>query len=262
MRFTDDQTESLLESYDDVLSNLSDLILQCVAQGEAVAKPRAREYLVHGAARRIGILRRCVQNIFEQFPPSLERPLATDVLYDVQINLQVFVLNLYGIFENWAWAFVFRHDLEDDIGSRKNVGLFKKETQRFLPLTLRRYLTSETMVVWHGEYLTAYRDALAHRIPLYVPPADWTKEDSERYVQLETEKHQCMRTREWNRIAAIRAEQASIGAPSLQFVHSFSDEEASRPLLRHPQIITDSMTVVDFGEKFLEDWSDCVRRPQ
>jgi hypothetical protein len=33
-------------------------------------------------------------------------------LADVQINLHAFVMNLYGIYDNWAWAYVLRHDLE------------------------------------------------------------------------------------------------------------------------------------------------------
>ena len=233
-------------------------MMRCIAEKEAIANLRAQEYIVHGVGRRIGVLRHCLENIFSLFPPSLERPLESNDLYDVQINLQAFVFNLYGVFDNLAWAFLFRHSLECDVGSRRNVSLFNKKTQRFLPPTLRDYVTSKTMDLWHGEYLTGYRDALAHRIPLYVPPADWTKEDSERYVRLETEKLQCMRNKEWDRITEITEEQATIGAPSLRFLHSFSSEDASKSMLIHPQIVTDSMTVAEFGGLFLQHWGEYV----
>jgi len=36
------------------------------------------------------------------------------------------------------------------------------------------------------------------------------------------------------------------------FLHEFSG--GSKPVLLHPQIICDAMTVVDFGKRFYEQW--------
>jgi hypothetical protein len=67
--------------------------------------------MLHGVGRRLKLLGRCVRNVFHLFPPSRTIPLASDDLDEVQISLHAFVMNLYGLFENLAWAFVLRHDL-------------------------------------------------------------------------------------------------------------------------------------------------------
>jgi hypothetical protein len=254
MAYTTEQSETLVHECEDVLASLQDLMLGCVTQGQDVPNSRAREHMLHGAGRRVSVLRRSVENIFNLFPPSLERPLTREALADVQINLQAFVFNLYGVFENWAWAFVFRHGLDSQIGSRRNVGLFKDQTQRFLPQLLKDYLVSETMTTWHKDYLTGYRDALAHRIPLYIPPAEWTPEEAAQYEQLETEKLKCMRGMQWEQLDAVRVKQENIGRPCLTFLHAFSDEEAQKSVLIHPQLLCDSKAVVEFGTKYLEAW--------
>jgi hypothetical protein len=256
MPYTAEQSANLSRECEDVLGDLQSLMLGCVAQGQTVMNARSREHLLHGAGRRIGVLRRSVENIFHTFPPSLERPLERDALADVQINLHAFVINLYGVFDNWAWAFVLRHGLESDIGDRRNVGLFKDKTQRFLPPALKEYLVSETIAKWHEQYLKGYRDALAHRIPLYLPPAAWTQEESEVYNRLEAEKIECIKSMRWERLEEVWAEQGNIGQPCFTFLHAFSEEEASRPVYLHPQLLCDSKAVAEFGTKYLGAWHE------
>lgn len=256
MPYTADQLVKISRECSDVLNDLQTLMLGCVTQGQAVTNARAQEHMLHGAGRRVSVLRRSVENIFHLFPPSLERPLTHETLADVQINLHAFVINLYGVFDNWAWAFVLRHSLESNIGDRRNVGLFKDKTQRFLPPSLKEYLVSETIATWHEQYLKGYRDALAHRIPLYLPPAAWTQEESEQYNRLEVEKIECIKSMRWERIEEVWAEQGNIGRPCLTFLHAFSDEEASRPVYLHPQLLCDSKAVVEFGTKYLEAWHE------
>jgi len=102
-----------------------------------------------------------------------------------------------------------------------SVSLFKEKTQRFLPAPLREYLQSDDMATWHGKYLKGYRDARAHRIPLYIPPATWTDEDKARYERLDAEKAECIRKDEWDWIDAISNEQDGIGRPYFMFLHRF-----------------------------------------
>src|SRR5262249_5817486 len=146
--------------------------------------PAVRDYLRHGVGRRLGVLKKCLERIFSLFPPAQERPLSHEVLTEVQICLHAFVINLSGVFDNWAWAFVLRHELMPAIGDHRNIGMFKTATQRFLPGPLREYVTSAEISNWQDKYLKGYRDALAHRVPLYIPPAAWTPQDAERYQAL------------------------------------------------------------------------------
>jgi hypothetical protein len=129
MGYSPDRVSAMLIEHKSVFRDLQSLLLQCVIQGQLVAEPQVRDHLLHGAGRRVGILNRTLQNVFEVFPPSTERPLVEEARADVQINLQAFVMNLCGIFDNWAWAFVLRHNLESQIGGRRNVGLFNNATK-------------------------------------------------------------------------------------------------------------------------------------
>lgn len=255
MAYTSEQVSDLLTRLPTVTGDLQTLMLSTVVQGQEAEHPGVREHLLHGAARRVDVIGRTIANIFGRFPPGTERPLAKDALSDVQINMHAFVMNVYGIFDNWAWAFVYRHALENQI-PRRGVGLFQNRTTRYLPLVLRGYLGSHDMTAWHEDYLKSFRDALAHRIPLYVPPAEFTPEEGERYKRLESEKVGLIKAKEWERLDEVWAEQAEIGRPSFCFIHSYSEDEKPKAIFLHPQILSDGMAIVEFGNMFLEHWND------
>ena len=257
MFFSVEQAEQLDQHRTDVVAVLQDLQLQIVAQGQPLeATSRVREHLLHGAARRVGVIRRSIENVFALFPPNTERPLSRDHLSDVQINLHAFVMNLYGIYDNWAWAYVLRHNLEGVIGDRRRVGLFNAATRNHLPLPLQAYLTTNTTTEWHEKYAKSYRDALAHRIPPYIPPAEFTPEEGTRYNELENEKVECIWKLQWERLDEVWAEQAALGRPSFTFIHAFTEDEPPRPIILHPQMLSDGKAVAEFGHLFLKHWHE------
>jgi hypothetical protein len=157
-----------------VVQELEGLLLQINLQGEGSTDAKVREHLLHGAGRRVWVLKRCIENVFMFFPLETKLPLQRDALSDVQINLHAFVMNLNGIYDNWAWAYVLRHNLEEKIGGRRKVGLFMASTGKHLPEVLAAYLTDTETIKWYEKYVKPFRDALAHRIPLYIPPAELT----------------------------------------------------------------------------------------
>lgn len=256
MGYTPEQVSQLLDDQETTLQSLVELQKECTIQGQSIANPMVQEHMLHGAGRRIMVLRRTVENIYDLFPPSTTKPLPTDTLSDVQISLHAFVMNLYGVFENWAWAFYHRHDLHSMITDRRKVGMFSPAMKPFLPTVLRDYLASEVITNWQRDYLKNYRDALAHRIPLYIPPANFTPEESERYSQLGAAKLDSLRGGDLNRFEEICVEQDALGVASLMFLHSFTEGGELKPLLLHPQILSDSKTVVEFGTKFLAHWHE------
>lgn len=257
MAYTAEQVVDLQNGLSRVKADLQALTLNTVVQGQETEHPQVREHLLHGAARRLDVIGRTINNIFTSFPPETTRPLDKGALSDVQINLHAFMINVYGVFDNWAWAFVYRHALEDRI-DRRGVGLFRDRTARFLPPALREYLGSEDTASWHEEYLKSFRDALAHRVPLYVPPAEFTPEDGERYYRLESEKVDLIKAMEWERLDEVWAEQAEIGSPSFFFIHSYSEEERPKAVRLHPQVLSDGGAIVEFGAMFLEHWHERV----
>jgi hypothetical protein len=60
---------------------------------------QAREYALHGLGRRVGTLRRCIENAFKTVPPSTVKVPVKSKLYDAQINVQAFIANAYGSVE-------------------------------------------------------------------------------------------------------------------------------------------------------------------
>ena len=106
--------------------------------------------------------------------------------------------------------------------------------------------------------MKSYRDALAHRIPLYIPPASLTEEDAANYQRLEAEKARLIQEHDWDRLDEVWGEQDQIGAPCFFFLHEFSAVENSRPVFLHPQVLSDGITVVDFGERFYREWHECA----
>ena len=256
MSYSKTQVQELLAKFREVTSGLSELQLLCIRHGSEVENLQAREYLHQGAGRRAGILKRAIENIFSVFPPNQERPLRHEAILDVQINLHSFLVNLYGIFDNWAWAYLLHHGRVEMVGHRQNIGLFKSKTMALLPAPLRSYVSSETTSKWYETYLKQYRDALAHRIPVYIPPSTYSPEESSRYSELEDEKITCMGTQNSDGIRAIGDEQALLGGPCLLFLHSLSEYKDARPIYFHPQLMCDAGTVLEFGELFFEHWRE------
>jgi hypothetical protein len=245
---------SLAQDCENSVSQLQALLVSLARAAQDLPDGLVKEHLSQGAGRRVGLLTHCLRRIFEIFPPSQAVPLERDALYDVQIAHHAFVMNLYGFFENLAWAFILRHDLERAVGGRKRVGLFVKATQAVLPAPLSSYLTSSQTSEWHDKYLKNYRDALAHRIPLYIPPATWTKDDVIESENLGVKEREAILERQWERLDEIRDRQATIGKPCLYFAHSFNDTDDPRPIYLHPQLLCDVKTVLDFAPRYLANW--------
>jgi hypothetical protein len=257
MFYSAEVLEILERQQGEVISSLNDLQIKIVREGQTLDHAsRVREHLLHGAGRRVGVIRRSIENVFSLFPPNTTRPLGRDALADVQINLHAFVMNLYGLYDNWAWAYVLRHNLELVIGDRRRVGLFLDATRSHLPAQLRTYLDSPMTTEWHESYAKSCRDALAHRIPPYIPPAEFTPEEGRRFNELETQKLECISNENWERLEQVSAEQSELGRPSFTFLHAFTEDTPPRPLILHPQLLTDGMAIAEFGHLFLQHWHE------
>ena len=256
LHYSQELIDSLQRDYEEVQEKLQYLLLEAVQSAETLSVLRAKEHLIQGVGRRLKTIRRSLDNVFRLYPPSLEVPLDSGDLEDVQINLHAFVINIYGLFENLAWSFVLRHGLEREIGKRTNIGLFIARTQRHLPSEIKDYITSSTITAWHTTYLKNYRDSLAHRIPLYVPPATFTPDEGEQYRSLEIEKISSIRDRNWGRIDNIYEEQAALGKPCPVFLHLLTEtEEYESPVYLHPQMFCDVKTIIEFLPIFLSNWA-------
>ena len=255
MTYTKERAEHLNRECELTLGKLRQLQLELTVEGQPLdAGSRLREHLVHGAGRRVSVIGRSIQNVFTLFPPQSEHLLSADELADTQINLHAFVINMYGIFDNWAWAYILYHDLEKSIGDRRKVSLFHEAIRGRLPKALREYLSASVIRDWHEKYAKSYRDALAHRIPPYIPPAQFTQSEGERYNSLDKEKIRCILEKKWERLDQIWKEQGEIGRPSMIFLHAYTEDTPPQPMMLHPQMLSDANTVVESSSTFLSHW--------
>ena len=135
-------------------------------------QPRAREFAQHGFARRLKTLTRCIEQVFTLIPPETEEEPPIQQRTDAEIAIQAFVSCVFGSLDNLAWILVHEKQITQANGQpipKGWVGL--RPDNAFLRGTLspnfQQYLG--TLDQWFG-YLEGYRHALAHRIPLYIPP--------------------------------------------------------------------------------------------
>ncbi len=252
MRLSPEQARKVAAEFQPTADRLDDALLSVLTKLVPLAKnEKAIEYLEQGVGRRIKTARRCFDNLFKIFPPERTRLLQIEELNDIQINLHAFAMNIYGILDNIAWVYMLEQGrASTTTGDRTSVGLFNKRTQQHLTESLRNYLNSK-LLSWFEEYAKNYRDALAHRIPLYVPPYTVTTKDSAKWQHLGSAIQVAMTKRDIAEVNRLRAEQDSLGTICGAFSHLLSDD--ARPVILHPQMICDALTVSELIEKVVED---------
>lgn len=261
MLYSKEQIDSLTAEFEKTVRHLQGLMTEGHRQAGLELNERARKQMTVGAGRRLGVIKRAAENIFRLFPPSQVEPLHRDAVTDVQINLHALVLNLRGVFDNWAWAFLFRHDITDAFVQQKlDVSFFRPKLQSYLPDPLRRYLAAGAISKWHQIYLKEYRDSLAHSIPLYIPPALWTKDDATRYQQLDRTKAALVQANRWDELDAVWDEQDKVGTACHFFLHESPTDDSHKPMMLHPQVLCDLMTVIEFGDLFHQSWHERRQR--
>jgi hypothetical protein len=234
----------------DTVGKLQNQRVRVVSELAPLLNEKAREYALHGIARRIGLIEHCIERIFDIFPPTTEKPLKREAISDVQAYLHAFVINVSGLQDNLAWTYVLQLGLPV---RRNQVDLFKRDTFSVLPEHIQRHLTGPLMIAWHEKYAKEYRDSLAHRIPLYVPPSNLTPEEAARLRELDTLEWNLLAERKWGDLERIREEKDSLGSAAPVFIHSLSD--SAGPVILHPQVLSDALTVSELVDLFLAHWA-------
>ncbi len=214
---------------------------------------QAQEYAKQGFSRRLKTLVRCIDKIFEILPPDrIELP-TSEELSDAAINLQAFVTNVFGSTDNLAWIWVQEKSLAKNDGSpipNSWVGLrAKNELVRdsFSP-EFQEYLRG--LNGWF-DHLENFRHALAHRIPLYIPPYVVPTEKVAAYQELECRMAEALDQRDFAEHERLSAEQEAMAAFQPFMTHSF--EEEAKYVVFHAQLLADFNTIDELGQKMLEE---------
>lgn len=256
MPYSADDSAKLKREADVIVAQMNILVDDVMlGRWHRLTKPGAVLYMKEGVCRRVGMIRHTLERIFEIFPPERSTVLERTDRMDVQAFLHAFVMNVYGALDNLAWVFVLEQDLMPLLRDRRRVGLFHPATQAHLPATFRTYLSSEKLIAWFQTYAKNYRDALAHRLPPYVPPFVLIEANSRQYHELEEAMNAALLAGDFATIEVLEREQKLLTLPAAHFLLSMADEDGRDPLQLQPQLIVDAMTVHDIARRLGAEFS-------
>jgi hypothetical protein len=248
------QDTSVLEAQArQIIQELDAAIAQTI-QVAGQQQDEVAKYLRNGVGRRLHVIRLSIQKVYQLFPPNQAEPLPIETIHEVQVYLQAFVINVAGIFDTFAWAFVLKHRLLEKVGGQIGIGMFVRKTQKCLPPSIKTYVTTNPIKSWHRRYIKDFRDALAHRIPLYVPPYLVNPRDADEYHRLNVRKSELMAERDWDEYDRVEAEQNKLCKALPAFMGDFVNPE----VYFHPQLNSDGATVLEFTKKFYDGWHEFV----
>jgi hypothetical protein len=215
----------------------------------------AAEFAHHGFARRVQLLRRCVENVFKIIPPGASQVPSRARLYNAEINIQAFVANAYGSIDNLAWIWVHESGLHSKI-DRRRVGLREhhSEVRASLSAEFRGYISK--LDKWF-EYLVEYRDALAHRIPPYIPPGVVRPAWVDAYNSLSMQISEALRDLNNDTYEKLVQQQNELLIFQPLITHSVTETTAHFPF--HAQMIADFLTVEELGEKMLSEMATIAK---
>jgi len=206
-----------------------------------------KEFATHGLLRRLATLVRCIENIFRILPPEHADLPTPDQRIDATISLQAFIINIFGCADNLAWIWVHENRLELN---RTQVGLRAVNSQVRQSFSAEFQNILDDLDPWF-RHLENFRHALAHRIPLYIPPYVVREENARAYHDLEVRIAECAvnhTNSEWDRLVEM---QNALTEFRPVFTHSFEEESPKSAL--HPQVLADFNTIDQLGTKIYEE---------
>ncbi len=112
---------------------------------------------------------------------------------------------------------------------------------------MRDYLATQDQ--WF-DHLIDFRDALAHRISLYIPPFIASVENDAEYEALEVRKRATKDNDEYDRLCA---EQRKLEVFHPVMKHALDDNKPPVPF--HFRLVNDFLTVEEIAEKVMEEIS-------
>jgi len=230
-------------------SNLSESLIV-----RAYKHERSRTLAAQGATRRLHTLIRCIEQVYALVPPDTVSPPGVDI-NDAAVWLQAFMINTYGVIDNYARLWVWEADIQHRGKPIKptNIGLTPANTivRESLSAEMQAYLASTND--WFA-YLENYRHALAHRVPLYIPPKSMDDDAAEEWRRLEAESFEARKARDMDRYEQLRGQQSLLGAFQPWMMHSYGSHESDgKPVPFHSQMICDLASVVEIGEKMVHE---------
>jgi hypothetical protein len=217
---------------------------------------RGAEYAKHGFCRRLDTLVRSIDRVYELLPPDQEAIPERGVVVDAAIAIRAFTMNAFGCLDNIAWIWVYEKGIKNGDGTelqRKHVGLRKPRVHDKLTKEFQAYL--DTKQEWFDN-LVDFRDSVAHRIPLYIPPYVVPKANGAKYSELQKKKWEEPAKSDPVEYEKVKTEQLKLCRFVPGMMHSIFEE--SPQVEFHSQLLNDYVTIDGHGLTLLEELD---RRP-
>lgn len=216
---------------------------------------RGREFAVNGFARRLQSLHRSLANVFELLPPERDEIPDNDTRHNAELQVHASMFHVFGAADNLAWIWVSERNITHNNGAplpNRAIGIRKTHVVRSFSDRFRAHLQERER--WF-QYLEDYRHALAHRIPLYIPPYVVSQADEARYRALEIETTRASAAGDTERHRQLTAEQNQLKHwwPVMQ--HSFIEE--ANPVVLHYRLIDDFKNIDELGRMMLDELDQC-----
>jgi hypothetical protein len=251
--FKPEDIEKLHAGRQDMHRKFADLREQFLAR--TYKTERGREFAYHGFSRRLGTMVRAVDFVFEALPPELDQVPESDTVVDATLMIQAFVLNAFGCLENLAWIWVCEKPVQTADGRdleplKVGLGPRSKDIRASFSKEFVAYL--EKRQGWVDKHLKGFRDSLAHRIPLYIPPYIITPEILGKYNELEQASGEAIKSLKFELYDQLQAEQRALGIWRPWMTHSVT--EKSPHAVFHAQLLQEYVTIDEFGREMLAEF--------
>lgn len=218
-----------------IFDPVRDLISSIASVSSGLSNRNGKFYLLYGAARRANLIFGAYQEIRSIAYEERIQPLAQDDQVTLSQAINNIYIHLLGILDNFAWCLLYERQaaLADQI-HRNDVGLFsKKFRKQFTPYS-EMTADIETHDEWYSD-VKERRAPVAHRIPLYVPPAALTPEQAEQYSAISNRLSEQLRSLHLDEADKAMNQLDSIGSFLPYFLHH--PDELLIPI--YPTIPTD-----------------------
>lgn len=231
-----------------------DLDLLSLMRGWNLAdlNPEAKNFAIHGFMRRCTTLNHCIKRIYSLCPPHISIIVDED-LYDLTVFIQSSIFNTFGALDNLA------HTINSQLNLKlpnTRVGLTPGNTalRNALSADFQAKLLEFDNNGWF-DYLLDYRHALAHQIPLYVPPYVIRPNDADKYKGLAQLKHQALVDRDIEQVHNVDLEMAKLGTFEPFIAHSFTKKH--KQMLFHSQVLQDWGAILVLSDIALAQLRKC-----
>jgi hypothetical protein len=186
-------------------------------------------------------------------PPEKAEIPSRAQLFDATVNIQAFLVNAFGCIDNLARIWIHEKPVTTERGKplpRGEIGLAVHHTRvrSSLSPALQDYL--KTLDAWLT-FVGNFRHALAHRIPLYIPPYAVRPQDEAAYKEFEEKMIEASRKGELAEHGRLAAEQQKL-VRFLPWIHH-SYLEGGKPAVFHPQLLADFHTIEELGLKIHDE---------